>query len=75
MMNDLDLTIERVNLICAVINGQNASRKTVITRIYEILPEIRNAKFILTAIATMNMLENMSDDEFDECHFSEIAEA
>ncbi|MDE6031611.1 MAG: hypothetical protein K2G32_08330 [Oscillospiraceae bacterium] len=47
----------------------------MITRIYEILPEIRNAKFILTAIATMNMLDNMSDEEFDEYHFSEIAEA
>ena len=74
-MNDLDLTIERVNLICAVIDGQNVSRKTVITRIYKILPEIKNAEFILTAIATMNMLDNMSDEEFDECHFSEIAEA
>lgn len=74
-MNDFGLTVERVNLICAVIDGQNVSRKTVIARIYESLPKIKNAEFILTAISTMYMLDNMSDEEFDECHFSEIMEA
>lgn len=74
-MKILDLTVEQVNLICAVIDGESASRKSVIDGIFEILPDVKDMEMISIAEKTVYMLENMSDEDFEECHFAEIKEA
>lgn len=71
----LDLTVEQVNLICAVIDDKKATRESVIAGIFEMLPDITDKEMIAIAEKTVFMFEDMSDEDFEECHFSEIAEA
>ncbi len=71
----LDLTVEQVNLICAVIDDEKATRKSAIAGIFEMLPDITDKEMIAIAEKTVFMLEDMSDEDFEECHFSEITEA
>lgn len=71
----LDLTVEQVNLICAVIDDEKATKESVIADIFEMLPDITDKEMIAIAEKTVFMLEDMSDEDFEECHFSEITEA
>lgn len=71
----LDLTVEQVNLICAVIDDEKATKESVIADIFEMLPDITDKEMIAIAEKTVFMLEDMSEEDFEECHFSEIAEA
>lgn len=71
----LDLTVEQVNLICAVIDDEKATKESVIAGIFEMLPDITDKEMIAIAEKTVFMLEDMSEEYFEECHFSEIMEA
>lgn len=74
-MDALDLlTIEDVNLICAASDATCHTREQVIEKILGIMPYIQNAKTDIHADRTIFLLKEMSDDEFDSCHFSEMME-
>lgn len=75
-MNILDLTVEQVNFICAVIDDdESASRESVINGIFKMLPDITDKDMIAIGEKTVSMLEAMTDEEFAECNFHEIKEA
>ncbi len=74
-MKILDLTVEQINLICAVISGEsNVTRESVIAGIFETLPDVKDREMISIAEKTVYMLENMTDEDFDECNFPGISE-
>lgn len=74
-MNTLDLlTIEDLNLICAVSDAACRTREQVIDRILDMKPYIQDFKIEFLANRTICLLKKMSDDEFDSCHFSEMIE-
>ncbi len=74
-MKILDLTVEQINLICAVISGESyVTRKSVIAGIFEILPDVEDREMISIAEKTVYMLENMTEEDFDECNFPGISE-
>lgn len=75
-MNTMDLlAIEDVNLICAVSGAACQTRGQVIDGICGMMPHVQDAEMDILANRTICLLKEMSDDEFDGCHFSEMIEA
>ena len=76
-MTTLDLTVEQVNFICAVIDddSENVTKESVIDGIFKMLPDITDKEMISIAEKTVSMLEAMTDKDFEECNFPEIKEA
>ena len=67
----LELTVEEINFI-AIYCGK--TRTETLENIYDAMQSIDDDDMKTIAQKTADMLNGMSDGDFDDCHFGEIAE-